>query len=136
METKKHTPRWTLAKWKKDDVLMDNGVISAITVEEMANALNELDRLKEQNDLLKGENDKIRELLLQSEAVEMKTANILKSQTIRELKEQNDKLREALKNELHNKIMSKWNTDFGSIHKDVTMDAYTVSGFVRAALQS
>lgn len=35
---------------------------------------------------------------------------------------------------IHNSIMIQWELDFGSIHKDYTMDAYTVSGFVRNAI--
>lgn len=38
--------------------------------------------------------------------------------------------------ELHNCIMVQWEKDFGSIHDDMQMDAYTVSGFVKSALKS
>ncbi len=36
--------------------------------------------------------------------------------------------------EVHNKIMTRFEEDFGSIHNSISMDAYTVSGFVRKAL--
>jgi hypothetical protein len=36
--------------------------------------------------------------------------------------------------DLHSRIMAKWKNEFGSIHKDVTMDAYTVSGFIKGVL--
>jgi predicted transcriptional regulator len=36
--------------------------------------------------------------------------------------------------DLHSRIMAQWEKDFGSIHKDITMDAYTVSGFIKGAL--
>lgn len=35
---------------------------------------------------------------------------------------------------IHNKIMVQWEKDFGSIHNEQTMDAYTVSGFIRQIL--
>ena len=37
--------------------------------------------------------------------------------------------------ELHNKIMVQWGKDFGSIHNDQQMDAYTVSGFIHSILR-
>lgn len=43
---------------------------------------------------------------------------------------------EIYPDDLHNQIMTQWEKDFGSIHKDVLMSAYTVSGFVRAALKN
>jgi hypothetical protein len=33
---------------------------------------------------------------------------------------------------IHNQIMVQWAKDFGSIHSDQVMDAYTVSGFIRS----
>jgi hypothetical protein len=36
-----------------------------------------------------------------------------------------------LPEDLHNRIMVQWEKDFGSIHSDQKMDAYTVSGFIR-----
>lgn len=38
--------RWTLSKWGKQDVLMDNGVMSSLTLEETCEKLNELEALK------------------------------------------------------------------------------------------
>lgn len=37
--------------------------------------------------------------------------------------------------ELHNKVMVQWEKDFGSIHNDRNMDAYTVSGFLKGILE-
>lgn len=36
---------------------------------------------------------------------------------------------------LHNKIMTQWEKDYGSIHSEQKMDAYTVSGFIREVLK-
>lgn len=44
-----------------------------------------------------------------------------------------DETQDKLKH-LHNKIMVQWEKDFGSIHNEQNMDAYTVSGFVRNIL--
>lgn len=35
--------RWTISKWGKQDVLMDNGVISSLTLEETCDKLNQLE---------------------------------------------------------------------------------------------
>lgn len=43
---------------------------------------------------------------------------------------------EALLSEVHNSIMCQWEKDFGSIHNEQTMDAYTISGFIRAAIKN
>lgn len=44
-----------------------------------------------------------------------------------------DETQDKLKH-IHNKIMVQWEKDFGSIHNEQNMDAYTVSGFVRNIL--
>jgi hypothetical protein len=41
-----------------------------------------------------------------------------------------------LLNEIHNKIMVQWEKDFGAIHADQQMNAYTVSGFIKSALKA
>lgn len=41
---------------------------------------------------------------------------------------------EEYQKEFHNKLMVKFEQDFGSIHNSISMDAYTISGFVRSAL--
>lgn len=43
---------------------------------------------------------------------------------------------EELLSDIHNKIMRRWEKDFGSIHSEQMMDAYTVSGFIRSAIKN
>lgn len=59
--------------------------------------------------------------------------------TLQEADEINNRLWEAPKptidpSEIHNKIMVQWEKDYGSIHNEQMMDAYTVSGFIKQAL--
>jgi hypothetical protein len=51
----------------------------------------------------------------------------------REIVEENERLKKTLK-QIHNKIMVQWEKDYGSIHSEQPMDAYTVSGFIKALL--
>jgi hypothetical protein len=50
------------------------------------------------------------------------------------VEEQRETQEEEILKHLHNKIMVQWEKDFGSIHNEQLMDAYTVSGFIKAAL--
>ena len=42
----------------------------------------------------------------------------------------------VIENNLHSNIVEQWEKDFGSPAKDVTMDAYTVSGFMQMILKT
>lgn len=53
---------------------------------------------------------------------------------IEEVAELIDRYADTKNCNLHNKIMVQWEKDFGSIHNEQNMDAYTVSGFVRNIL--
>jgi len=55
---------------------------------------------------------------------------------LKSMQEYSDQQLAEYKISIHNKIMTQWEADFGSIHKDISMDVYTVSGFVRKALES
>jgi Fic family protein len=61
------------------------------------------------------------------------TLNIHASTLNREMKEENERLKTTMK-QIHNKIMVQWEKDYGSIHSEQPMDAYTVSGFIKALL--
>jgi hypothetical protein len=58
-----------------------------------------------------------------------KTASTLN----REVLEENERLKTTMK-QIHNRIMVQWEKDYGSIHSEQPMDAYTVSGFIKSLL--
>jgi predicted nucleic acid-binding Zn-ribbon protein len=98
------------------------------------------------NQLLREENASLREQVndLQNQIFILQDAcnnhastftkvNGLRQEGLKEIESLRAEL-DSFKNSLHNRIMVRWEEEYGSIHKDISMDAYTCSGFVRAAL--
>lgn len=104
--------------------------IDRLRIEDAGSAISEANRLrdkiKEQDLIIYG---------LEEGSSQWQSLAADKERDIQSLKSELEELKKE-REEIHNKIMVKWEKDFGSIHSEQTMDAYTVSGFVRAALNS
>lgn len=84
-------------------------------------------------DELEAENAKLKELLLQSEAVEYKTAGILKTQTIGLLKAENKRFRDAM--EKLNDLIFYTDDDGHRVCFPMDMDFGTIRDTVESALK-
>lgn len=58
--------KWSIAKWEGQEVIMYDGYISGLTLDETADKLNELDQLIEENKRLKNALTKSMETLQKS----------------------------------------------------------------------